>query len=135
MKILKFPLGSALGTRSCDPLREDCCIRCNGRVFCRGGGFCRFGCFIPLDTQRELEQEKVVVYVTRGSKKELKEWPSEVEGTEVIARVMGKMRGGPAMAWQTGGHFLRATMARIACGSFLRTEAGAKLLRYPWALF
>ena len=58
----------------------------------------------------------MVVYVTRGSKKELKELPGEVEGTEVIARVMGKMRGGPAMAWQTGGHFFEHN-GRIACGS------------------
>jgi len=62
--------------------------------------------------------EKVIIYVTRGSKKEFKELPENVEDVEIVAQVMGKIRAGPApgMALQGIGNFYEHK-GRIACGS------------------
>ena len=64
------------------------------------------------------ERESVVIYVTRGSQKALKALPNEVGGVPVAARVIGKLRVGPAPAKSTSppGHFFER-QGRIACGS------------------
>lgn len=64
------------------------------------------------------EDEKVIIYVTRGSKKSLNSLPREVEDVQVLARVMGKMRAGPhsAMARSGVSNFYERG-GRIACGS------------------
>ncbi len=62
--------------------------------------------------------EKVLIYVTRGSKKALKEVAVEIEGIQVEAKLMGKMRAGPVpsmAAYNMGNIFERN--GRIACGS------------------
>lgn len=64
-----------------------------------------------------LEEERVIVYVTRGSQKALKAIPREVEGIPVTAHVMGKLKAGPApamSAFGTGHYFERN--GRFACG-------------------
>jgi hypothetical protein len=60
------------------------------------------------------EPEKVVIYVTRGSKRALRALPQEIEGTEVDINVIGKLKAapasyGPSQFYERGG--------RIACGS------------------
>jgi hypothetical protein len=62
------------------------------------------------------EDEKVVIYVTKGSRKALEEIPSEVEGVSVEAKLMGKLKAGPAMA-AAGPSNLFERNGRIACGS------------------
>src|SRR5207249_7773344 len=42
------------------------------------------------------EAEKVIIYVVRGSKKWLEGIADEVDGIAVEARLMGKLRAGPA---------------------------------------
>ncbi|MEW6303438.1 MAG: hypothetical protein AB1705_08210 [Verrucomicrobiota bacterium] len=62
--------------------------------------------------------EKVVIYVTRGSKKALEGIADEVDGVAIEARVMGKLKAGPAPA--TGPSSLSNFYElnnRIACGS------------------
>jgi hypothetical protein len=62
--------------------------------------------------------EKVLIYVTRGSKRALQDVAVEIEGIPVEARLLGKMRAGPVpslSAYSMGNIFERGT--RIACGS------------------
>lgn len=64
------------------------------------------------------DDEKVVIYVTRGSKKALSQIPENVGGVPIEARVMGKLKAGPAAAMSSGGHgYLFEHNGRIACGS------------------
>lgn len=65
-----------------------------------------------------LAEERVIVYVTRGSQKALKAIPQAVEGVPVSAFVMGKLKAGPvpAMSASASGHFFERD-GRIACGS------------------
>ncbi|HEY8751025.1 MAG TPA: hypothetical protein VIM11_23775 [Tepidisphaeraceae bacterium] len=61
--------------------------------------------------------EHVVVYVTRGSSKALKDVPKEVEGVQIETRVMGKLRVSPAPAMAaTGMSYFYERSGRIACG-------------------
>lgn len=64
------------------------------------------------------EEEKVVIYVARGSKKALDGIAEAVDGVLVEAKVMGKLRAGPAPAMASGGlsNFYERNR-RIACGS------------------
>lgn len=64
------------------------------------------------------EKEEVIIYVTKGSRKALKELPREVEGIPVRADVMGRLKAGPvpAMAAGRNGNFYEK-LNRIACGS------------------
>lgn len=64
------------------------------------------------------DEERVVIYVTRGSKKALKSLPHEVGDVEVETAVMGRLKAGPAPAmsgYGVGNLFERK--GRIACGS------------------
>ena len=63
-----------------------------------------------------LDEERVVIYVTKGSQRALKAIPSAVEGVRVCAHVMGKLRAGPAMSAAGTGHFYERN-GRFACGS------------------
>lgn len=64
-----------------------------------------------------LEEERVIVYVTKGSQKALKSIPHEVEGVPVSAYVMGKLKAGPAPAMSSSGcgHYFER-QGRFACG-------------------
>jgi hypothetical protein len=59
--------------------------------------------------------EKVVIYVARGSQRELRALPKEVDGVEVTAYVMGKLRAGPTAGMTRSAHFFERA-GRIACG-------------------
>jgi hypothetical protein len=64
------------------------------------------------------DNEEVVIYVIRGSKKALKELPTQVNDVPVVVHVMGKPKAGPSTAMASGGHgnhYMRGK--RIACGS------------------
>ena len=64
------------------------------------------------------DEERVVIYVTRGSKKALKSLPHEVGDVAVETAVMGRLKAGPAPAmsgYGVGNLFERK--GRIACGS------------------
>ena len=64
------------------------------------------------------EDERVVIYVTRGSRKALQSLPQEVGDIAVETAVMGRLKAGPAPA-QAGhgvGHLFEHN-GRIACGS------------------
>jgi hypothetical protein len=65
-----------------------------------------------------LDQERVIVYVTKASQKALKAIPQAVEGIPISAFVMGKLKAGPAPAMSmTGvGHYFERNR-RFACGS------------------
>jgi len=65
-----------------------------------------------------IEQEKVIIYVIRGTQKVLRNLPQEIDGVPVIARVMGKPQASPvsAMAARGLGNFFEYN-GRIACGS------------------
>jgi hypothetical protein len=62
--------------------------------------------------------EKVLIYVTRGSRKALNEVAVEIEGVPVEARLMGKMRAGPVPSYSAYGigNFFEKN-GRLACGS------------------
>ena len=60
------------------------------------------------------EDEKVVIYVVRGSKRALRALPNEIDGTEIEVDVMGKLKAAPAL---TGPSNLYERNNRIACGS------------------
>lgn len=64
------------------------------------------------------DEEQVIIYVVKGSRKALRALPEEVEGVGVTAQVMGKLRAGPraAAAVQGPSHFFQRG-PRIACGS------------------
>jgi hypothetical protein len=64
------------------------------------------------------EIEKVIVYVTRGSRKALNSIGSNVAGIPVVAKLIGKLKPGPAPAMATPGlsNFYEKN-GRIACGS------------------
>ena len=62
--------------------------------------------------------EKVIIYVTRGSKKALASVSTNVDGVPIVAKSMGKLRAGPAPAMSSPGlsNFYEKN-GRIACGS------------------
>jgi hypothetical protein len=64
------------------------------------------------------EEEKVVIYVARGSKKGLESVAEEVDGISVEAKLLGKIKAGPApaMSAHAGGNLFERNN-RIACGS------------------
>ncbi|MDB6021369.1 MAG: hypothetical protein JWQ04_1226 [Pedosphaera sp.] len=64
------------------------------------------------------QNEKVIIYVARGSKKALDAIAKRVDDVEVEAKVMGKLKAGPAPAMSTHGigHLFERNN-RIACGS------------------
>src|SRR5437867_5044555 len=64
------------------------------------------------------EIEKVIIYVARGSKKALEDVATEIDGVGIEAKVMGKLKAGPAPAVNGHGtsHFFERNN-RIACGS------------------
>ncbi len=65
-----------------------------------------------------VEQEEVVIYVTRGSQKALRALPNKVDGVPVAAHVMGKLRAGPAPAVSTSPpRYFFERQGRLACGS------------------
>lgn len=66
-------------------------------------------------TAGSADDETVVIYVTRGSKKALDALADEVEGVAVQARVIGKPRAGPGAVGGLSNLFERN--GRIACGS------------------
>ncbi len=61
------------------------------------------------------EEEAVVIYVTRGSKRALKALPDKVDDVAVETRVMGRLKAGPAASGGQG--FFHQHNGRIACGS------------------
>jgi hypothetical protein len=64
------------------------------------------------------EMEKVVIYVTKGSRKALKGLPNEVDGVQVEAKLMGRLKAGPSATMSLSGlsNFYERN-GRIACGS------------------
>ena len=63
------------------------------------------------------DTEEVIIYVVRGSRKSLEEIDKEIEGTPVVARIMGKLKAGPTPMSAVGGGNLFERNNRIACGS------------------
>ena len=64
------------------------------------------------------ERERVIIYVTKGSTRALRQLPDRVEGVPVEARLMGKPRASPAPAMATMGNSeFYERNNRIACGS------------------
>lgn len=63
-------------------------------------------------------EEDVVIYVTKGSRKALKEIPSELDGVKIRTEVMGKPKAtpAPANALQRNGNLFELN-GRVACGS------------------
>lgn len=64
------------------------------------------------------DEEKVVIYVTRGSKRALAGIAEAIDGIPLEAKMMGRLRAGPAPAMSAGGmsQFYEKN-GRIACGS------------------
>lgn len=64
------------------------------------------------------KSEEVIIYVTKGSKKALREIPAKVEGVPVRANVMGRTKAGPMTAASSSltSHFFQRK-GRVACGS------------------
>lgn len=60
--------------------------------------------------------ERVVIYISRGSRKLIQSLPKTIDDKEVIVRVMGRVRPGPAMAKFGPGELFERN-GRIACGS------------------
>jgi translation initiation factor IF-1 len=110
-------LGSALSYETARHYAEAAALDSVDEYFIEEKGFAELAVHSVGYTQGA-DEEKVVIYVTRGSKRRLKELPEEVEGVEVIARVMGKMRVGPAPATaRLGVSYFFEKNGRIACGS------------------
>jgi hypothetical protein len=64
-----------------------------------------------------LDEERVIVYVTKGSQRALKSIPSEVQGVPVSAFLMGRLKAGPAPAMSTSGiGYFYERNGRFACG-------------------
>ncbi len=64
------------------------------------------------------QDEKVIIYVSRGSRKALASIAEEVDGVPVEAKVLGKLKASPAPAMSAGGSsHLYERNNRIACGS------------------
>src|SRR5260370_4040782 len=110
-------LGSALGREAARHYAKAAALDTIDEYFVEEKGFAELAVHSVGYTEGA-DEEKVVIYVTRGSKRRLKELPDEVEGIEVIARVMGKMRAGPAPAAAIPGtSYFFEKNGRIACGS------------------
>jgi hypothetical protein len=64
------------------------------------------------------EDQSVIIYVSRGSKKGLESVATEIEGISVKAKLLGRLKAGPApaMGIQGGGNLFERN-GRIACGS------------------
>lgn len=110
-------LGASLSDRSVREFASAAATRAIDQTFYEEDGFAGLS-VQSVGWTRGAEEERVVIYVTKGSQRSLKQLPEDVDGIKVDARVMGRLRvtTRPAMASGYGSHFyLRGD--RIACGS------------------
>ena len=126
-------LGSGLGRKAAAHYATPAAMNALNEYFVDDAGFAGLAVH-SVGYTKGADEEKVVVYVTRGSKKELKQLPNSIGGAEVVARVMGKIRAGPApsMALQSIGNFTSTTVESRAVAPAHRV---ARITPGHWEFF
>jgi hypothetical protein len=109
-------LGAALSDRSVEQFVSAAATQALEETFERPEGFAGLS-VQSVGYTAGSDDEHVIVYVTRGSSKALKEVPKKVDQVQVETRVMGKLRATPSPAMASSGtNYFYERSGRIACG-------------------